>query len=193
MPTPTPGQKTIPIGDWKRFLRMADWFERTIEQGAGVLSPAYGEAMIVKTPGGGIPAREDTDISSATCTRCVEAESGTPGEKVLHDTEEELLVYNLNTTAVPGNSFVNTALSPKGTRFYAQEPGVEWKFGKLDGDLAAGGTATMSVWSGSPLADTGDNLTVETPLLTSGTIPATTWVWAQQHSNGGWYVLGAAC
>ena len=29
MPIPQPGQKTIPIKDWTRFLRVADWFDRT--------------------------------------------------------------------------------------------------------------------------------------------------------------------
>lgn len=29
MPTPQIGQKTIPLTDWNRFLRVADWWDRT--------------------------------------------------------------------------------------------------------------------------------------------------------------------
>ena len=29
MSMPQPGQKTIPLKDWRRFLRVADWFDRT--------------------------------------------------------------------------------------------------------------------------------------------------------------------
>ena len=73
MPIPTPGQKLIPISDWKRFLRVADWYERTHEQGSGVLPSDYGKALIVKTPSGGIDARDGDDddtIHSATCIEC---------------------------------------------------------------------------------------------------------------------------
>lgn len=56
---------------------------------------------IVKTPSGGIPARAGMVISSAICTRCVET-SGASGTKTLVETDEELCVYNLDTSAVPG-------------------------------------------------------------------------------------------
>ena len=87
MAVPTLGQKTIPLVDWKRFLRVADWFERTIEQGKGVSRPTYGKALIVKTPEGGIPGRDGETIFSATCIKCVAAETATPGEKMIHETE----------------------------------------------------------------------------------------------------------
>ncbi len=118
MPTPTPGQRFILISDWKRFLRVADWWDRTFGQRPpGSLRPTYGQSMIVKTPPGGIDARVGTTLSSATCTKCVAAETATPGEKTLHDTEEELLVWNLHTSDVAGDSFVMTALTANGTRY----------------------------------------------------------------------------
>ena len=117
MPKPTPGQKTIPLNDWNRFLRVADWFERTIEHGKGVLRPTYGQALIVKTPEGGIKARIGDTIYSATCIRCIAAEAETAGEKTIHETDEELLVYNLDTSEVPGDSYVKTNLTANGTRY----------------------------------------------------------------------------
>lgn len=118
MTPPSPGQKTIPLKDWIRFLRVADWWDRTFgHKQSGVVPAVYGQSMIVKTPSGGIDARVGTTLSSATCTRCVEAETVTPGEKTLHDTGEELLVYNVDLADIAGDSYVRTDLSPNGTRY----------------------------------------------------------------------------
>ena len=117
MQIPKPGQKTIPLKDWRRFLRVADWFERTVEQGNGTRPPSYGQSLIVKTPEDGIDARDGTTISSATCIKCVAAETSTPGERTIHETDEELVVYNPENHDVPGEIYVKTTLSPNGTRY----------------------------------------------------------------------------
>jgi len=117
MQIPKPGQKTIPLKDWRRFLRVADWFERTVEQGNGTRPPSYGQSLIVKTPEDGIDARDGTTISSATCIKCVAAETSTPGERTIHETDEELVVYNPENHDVLGEIFVKTTLSPNGTRY----------------------------------------------------------------------------
>ena len=126
MPIPKRGQKNIPLKDWRRFLRVADWFERTIEQGNGTRQPSYGQSLIVKTPVDGIAAAvrvdEDTTIFSATCIKCVAAETSTPGERTLHETDEELVVYNAEEQDVPGEIFVKTTLSPNGTRYVDTSP-----------------------------------------------------------------------
>ncbi len=191
---PTPGQKNIPIDDWKRFLRMSDWFERTIEHGKGVLSPTYGQDLIVKTPADGIDARDGDTIYSATCIKCVAVETATPGEKTLHETDEELIVCNYQDGSVSGDAFVNTALSPNGTR-YVEGLGSGWEWGLLDGILNAGSSATMSIWRGSPpLTDTGENITVQAPpLLIADSVAQGSFVWALKHRNGLWYVMGAPC
>ncbi len=128
MPIPKSGQKTIPLKDWRRFLRVADWFERTVEQGNGTRQPSYGQSLIVKTPVDGIAAAvrvdEDTTIFSATCIKCVAAETSTPGERTLHETDEELVVYNADEQHVPGEIFVKTTLSPNGTRYVDRGPQV---------------------------------------------------------------------
>ena len=192
MPIPTLGQKTIPIKDWKRFLRVADWFERVIEHGAGVLPTNYGQTLIVKTPAAGIPARNGTTIISKTCIKCVAAETATPGLKTIHETGEELSVSNLDTAAVSGDAFIKTALSPNGTRY--AELSMGWEWGKLDNELFSGGGANMSIWRDDPLADTGENIVVTAPpQLTSGSMVGGSWVWAMQHSNGLWYVMGGEC
>ena len=147
MPIPKSGQKNIPIKDWKRFLRVADWFERTVEQGNGTRQSSYGQSLIVKTPVDGIDARSDTTISSATCIKCVAAETSTPGERTIHETDEELVVYNAEEQDVPGELFVNTTLSPKGTRYVDTPSPWQRPFELKDamptsGSVAAGQQAT---------------------------------------------------
>ena len=120
--TPQLGQKTIPIKEWQRFARVADWWDRTFgHKQPGALRPSYGHDMIVKTPGGGIAARSGTTIYSATCTKCVEAETATPGEKTIHETSELLVVYNVFPDAVSGGIYATTGLTISGTRYVSGE------------------------------------------------------------------------
>ena len=74
-------------------------------------------------------------------------------------------------------------------------PGTQWHLGKLDGALAAGGTATVSVWevAGGTQADSGINLTAHDWLLTAGeTLPTGALVVVQQHAQSRrWYVVQA--
>ena len=193
MTTPTPGQKTIPIKDWNRFLRVADWYERTVEHKTpGALRPTYGHTTIVKTPEGGIDARDGTDLSSATCIRCVAAETVTPGEKTLHETEEELLVYNSSEADIPGDIYIQTVLTLDGTRFAVDGGGVtESHWGKLDDILFYSDTTgvTCSIWAGNPLVDTTDDIAnvLPAPYMTSGSIRAGEWVRIIKL-NGRWRV-----
>jgi len=76
--------------------------------------PTRGSKILVKTPSGGIAARDGTTIYSATCTRCVESSGA--GEKTILETDEPMLVYNLDTTAVSGGIYINTGLTMAGTR-----------------------------------------------------------------------------
>ena len=71
------------------------------------------------------------------------------------------------------------------------------RLGKLDNDLdyddATG--VTVSIWTGKPAADTGDDVEgviVSELLLTSGQLDADTGV-KIEWINGRWYVTGAAC
>ena len=158
MPIPKPGQKTIPLKDWRRFLRVADWFERTIEQGNGTRQPSYGHSLIVKTPVDGIDARSGTTISSATCIKCVAAETSTPGERTLHETDEELVVYNAEEQDVPGEIFVKTTLSPNGTRYVDRGRG-DRRFELKDnlpasGSVIAGQQATAHPVNAAGVVDT---------------------------------------
>lgn len=77
--------------------------------------PPTGQGMIVKTPAAGIPARSGATIYSAICTRCVE--TSTAEQKTLLDTDEEIEVFNLETTAIAGSAYIHTDLSPSGTRY----------------------------------------------------------------------------
>ncbi|KKN40961.1 hypothetical protein LCGC14_0727930 [marine sediment metagenome] len=73
-----------------------------------------GDKILVKTPPGGIPARVGTTIFSAICTKIVE--TSTAEEKTLLETDEEIEVFNLETTAVSALIYVQTGLTGHGTR-----------------------------------------------------------------------------
>ena len=154
MPIPKQGQKTIPLKDWRRFLRVADWFERTHEQGNGTRPPSYGQSLIVKTPEDGIDARSDTTISSATCIKCVAAETSTPGERTVHETDEELVVYNAEEYDVPGAIFVKTSLSPNGTR-YVDRQSPERRYELKDNMPASGAVAAGQQATAHPVDSEG--------------------------------------
>jgi len=120
---PRAGQKAIPLAEWRRFVRVADWWDRTFgHKPPGAGAPEYGHDIIVKTPSGGIAARSSTTIYSATCTVCVEAETATAGQKTIHETTEEIVVYNIYPDAVTELVYVPTSLTRKGTRYVTGEP-----------------------------------------------------------------------
>jgi hypothetical protein len=67
------------------------------------------------------------------------------------------------------------------------------KFGKLDGVLNQGSSATMSIWAGDPLADTGDNITVYDWFLGSGESIASGKKVKAEFICGKWYATAAEC
>jgi hypothetical protein len=85
---------------------------------------------------------------------------------------------------------------PSGQQYLFQAPASGLlKRGKLDGAMAFGGSAVMSVWAwtGSAEADTGENVTVYDWLLSTGaTVPAGKNVVAAQV-GGRLYVIAAQC
>ncbi len=152
---------------------------------------------IVKTPEGGIPARDGTTIYSATCTRCVEATS-TAGQKTILETDEELLVYNLEIAAVPGDIYVSTGLTLGGT-LCVVATGPSFRWGKLDAQLDSGSTAAVSLWQttgggwGGWDEDSGEDWTCYAPpLLSSGNIAGGKWVLVGEI-NGRKVVLEHEC
>jgi hypothetical protein len=74
---------------------------------------------------------------------------------------------------------------------------VQPQYGKLDGALAAAGSATVSIWTwnGSAWADSTENETVYAPpLLASGSIASGKWVrieWVYEVER--WEVVSAEC
>jgi hypothetical protein len=120
---PKPGQKTIPLSEWRRFVRVADWWDRTFgHRSPSAVSASYGRDLLVKTPSGGIPARSGTTVYSATCTVCILAETSTEGEREIIETDSELIVYNVYPDAVTGSAYVPTGLLEDGTRYVNGEP-----------------------------------------------------------------------
>lgn len=71
------------------------------------------------------------------------------------------------------------------------------RMGKLDGDLAQGDTATMSVWSvneSGTWADTGIDITVRDRFLASGAADISSGKWVKAERYGGqWIVTAAEC
>ncbi len=78
--------------------------------------------VIVKTPVGGIAARDGTTIYSELCTVCVETSDGTAGERTIADTDETVEVFNIYPDAVTGEVYVPTSLTIWGTRYVTGEP-----------------------------------------------------------------------
>ena len=66
-------------------------------------------------------------------------------------------------------------------------------FGKLDAELTQGGTATMSIWTDSPLADSGDTEEVTDWLLGTGDTVASGKKVVATRYHGVWYVTSAEC
>jgi len=70
--------------------------------------------------------------------------------------------------------------------------GFPWYWGKLDGDLEASGSATVSIYIGG--VDTGLNVTAYSPPTQSGTVSSTSDVrieWSPAEQK--WYVTMAPC
>lgn len=123
MRIPAKGQKIIPLDQWRRFMRVADWWDRTFGHRSPTAGPVeHGRDLLVKTPAGGIDARDGTTIYSATCTVCIMAETATEGEREIVETDSELIVYNLYPDAVTGSVYVPTGLLADGTRYVTGEP-----------------------------------------------------------------------
>lgn len=173
-----------------RFLKVADWWDRTHGHLAGALAPEYGRDVLVKTPSGGIDGRSGTTIYSATCTVCVLAQTATAGQLLIHETGESTVVYNLHELDVAGSVYEMTGLTSRGTRYVIGNPYPVIR-GVLDGDLTqASGSATMSVWDGNPLADSGRNVTVYDPgAITSGKKIASGSGLTACFTAGKWYLL----
>jgi len=75
-----------------------------------------------------------------------------------------------------------------------ENPGHHFYFGKLDGNLAAGGSATVSVWTVSTVAASTENLTVYAPpYFTTGAIASGSWCSVWPAENGKWYAEGVPC
>jgi hypothetical protein len=136
--------------------------------------------LLVKTPAGGIAARDGDTLSSATCTRCIE--SSEAGTKTLLDTDESITVYNPYEEDIPGDIYVLTGLTESGTRCVIR-PDTSLRWGKLDSALSSGGTATVSLWQTTGGGwegwdeDSTENWTCYAPpLLSSGSIASGKWV-----------------
>jgi len=67
-----------------------------------------------------------------------------------------------------------------------------WFRGKLDGDLAASSSATVSIYIGD--VDTGQNVTAYSPKTQSETVSSGSWVRIEWHpAEGKWFVTMAPC
>jgi hypothetical protein len=99
-------------------------------------------------------------------------------------------VYNLSLSPIP-QDWIIVQRDKYGKWLVVDFPRV--LFGKLDGTLSAGSSATMSIWAGNPLADTTQNVTVyDWYLEAAGSLATGTKVKAEMYS-GLWYVTTAEC
>jgi len=139
---------------------------------------------------GGIPGlANDDEPGSATCDIYKLDDSDPPA--LVAVTGLERTVYNLSQSDI-GQDWI-VVVRTKFGKWFALLSGFDIAFGKLDGELARDSSATMSVWAGSTLADTGDNITVNDWLLSTGDslATATKCVAVKYHTK--WYVIAAEC
>ena len=76
---------------------------------------------MVKTPAGGITARDGTTVYSALCTVCV-LEISAEGQRTIHETDYEEVIFNVYPSAVAGSVYVMTSVMTDGTRYVSGEP-----------------------------------------------------------------------
>ena len=115
------------------------------------------DKLIVKTPVDGIPARDATVISSAICAKVVETSNS--NERTILDTDEDVEVFNLETTPVEGEIYVQTGLTLHGTRCVEAAGGSSSVIPvELKTDLAAFGGSTVHILDSDGLR-TGDERT----------------------------------
>lgn len=237
---PQVGQKTIPLKDWSRFLKIADWWDQTYghrppsvvtpngmrdwgtiriknESGADVdrfgilgiddlltdveepnpvfsgIEPAtpdhYGKFAVL------LNSLVDDDIGLACVAGVVNVQvsftySDSPYADVLDGDDAKLV-------GSEGGMPILYKETGTGTKWALVQMGVPHYpviRGTLDAALTVGSSATMSVWDGATLADSGRNVTVYDwwlgtgRQLASGTKVSATW-----HS-GKWYLeVSADC
>ena len=129
---PRTGQKAIPLAEWRRFVRVADWWDRTFGHKPPAAGAAeYGTTALVTTPDEGIIARDGTTAYSDACDVCVEAETATAGQKTIHTTDEEKTIYHAEAVPVGGGILWPSTLSQSGTR--QLDPGPDHVVGKPNG------------------------------------------------------------
>ena len=73
-----------------------------------------GQHILVKTPEGGIQARDGETIYWEWCKRCIQRNAGS--EKEIVETDEQLIVFNTLEQAVAGDVYVMTGLTECGVR-----------------------------------------------------------------------------
>ena len=83
------------------------------------------EDIVVKTPEGGIDARDGTTVSSALCLLYKEV-NGSSNTKTLtpievNSTHQTIRVWNFSNEAVAGDSYVVTSRTKSGTRYVVVE------------------------------------------------------------------------
>jgi hypothetical protein len=72
------------------------------------------------------------------------------------------------------------------------EASLPLRWGILDAALPSGSAATVSIWKGHPLADSGTDVTAYAPPLLSGTIALGASVLIARI-YGKWYVIATEC
>jgi len=111
-----------------------------------------GQHILVKTPEDGIDARDGDTIYHATCTRCIQ--KNTADEKEIVETDEPLIVYNLQEQDIPGDEYTETALTECGTR-YALQAAAQFRQIELKEDFdGPGSVAEAYVLDNSDLTRT---------------------------------------
>ena len=156
----------------------------------------------VKTDPGSIPALTPKDSDAYDHPGCAMCDiyqimlNSSDGWDLVPISGMAFPVYNLTTTEI-GDDWLLVVRDKSGKWVATVSGGDAVRWGKLDGDLAYNGTATVSLWTDDWSADTTENVTgvKPPPTMTAGTIASTgtTWVRIRRRPDGVWYVDMAPC
>jgi len=154
--------------------------------------PTAPEVYVVKPQSAsGIPGLDNDDEPGSDTCDIYKLDDSDPPALVAVDGFEKK-VYNLSESDID-QDWLLAVRTKYGKWIALRGLGFEVAFGKLDEELVKDGTATLSVWTESPLADSGDNIEVKDWLLSTGDSLASSTKCVAVKYFGTWYVIAAEC
>lgn len=183
--------------DAVKFRQMWRWYKKNVlnaparEEPPDTFLPP--EVYFAKAQSAsGIPAKSegDNEPGSGPCD-IYKLDNSVPPTLVAISSFEKT-VYNFGETPI-GQDWITIGRTKFGKWVPVYTSDTQIVFGKMDEQIAAGETKTMSVWGGTTLSDTGENLEVTDWLLSGGDTIASGKKVICVRYHGSWYIQAAEC